>query len=95
VAVAWRTFGNGNRAVFTNDDGAWHVWLRPTRHPRTGAGVGPGHIGRVVAADGTLIVDDYFHADPNLNDGRNGAMPAFGTTYRACACYSLSDGWIT
>jgi hypothetical protein len=23
------------------------------------------------------------------------AMPSFGTTYRAWACYSLSDGWIT
>jgi hypothetical protein len=78
VPVAWRTFGSGNRAVFTNDDGAWHVWLRPTRHPRTGAVVGPGHIGRVAAADGTMIVDDYFHADPTLNDGRNGGLGSFG-----------------
>jgi hypothetical protein len=23
------------------------------------------------------------------------AMPAFGTTFRARACYSLSDGWVT
>ena len=22
-------------------------------------------------------------------------LPAFGTTYQAWACYSLSDGWIT
>jgi hypothetical protein len=78
VPVTFRTHGNGNRAVFTNDDGDWHVWLRPTQHPRTGAVVGPGHIGRVVAADGTLIVDDYFHADPNLNDGRNGGLGSFG-----------------
>jgi hypothetical protein len=59
VAVSARAVGN--RAVFTNDDGAWHVWLRLTRNPRTGA-VGPGHLGRVVAADGTTIVDDFFHA---------------------------------
>jgi hypothetical protein len=64
--------------VFTNDDGAWHIWLRLTRHPQTGAVVGPGHIGRVVAADGTTIVDDFFHADPNLNDGRNGGLGSFG-----------------
>lgn len=69
---------SGNRAVFTNDDGVWHVWLRRMRNPASGAVVGPGHIGRVVAADGTRIVEDYFHADENLNDSRNGGLGSFG-----------------
>jgi hypothetical protein len=76
VAVAATT--SGNRAVFTNEDGSWHVWLRHTRSARTGAVVGPGHLGRVVAADGAVVVDDFFHADPNLNDGRNGGLGSFG-----------------
>jgi hypothetical protein len=76
LAVSART--TGNRAVFTNEDGTWHVWLNHTLNPRTGAVVGPGHLGRVVAADGALIVDDFFHGDPNLNDGRNGGLGSFG-----------------
>ena len=68
----------GNRAVFSNEDGTWEVWLRLARNARTGAVVGPGHLGRVVAADGARIVDDFFHADPNLNDGRNGGLGSFG-----------------
>jgi hypothetical protein len=41
VSVAVRT--EGNRVIFTNDQGSWHVWLRLTRNPRTGAVVGgPG-----------------------------------------------------
>lgn len=76
MAVAVATIGN--RAVFTNDDGSWHIWLRFTRNPSSGAVVGPGHIGRVLAANGTRIVEDYFHADPNLNDSRNGGLGSFG-----------------
>lgn len=76
MAVAATT--TGNRAVFTNDDGTWHVWLRLTRNPHNGAVVGPGHIGRVIAADGARIVEDYFQADPNLNDTRNGGLGSFG-----------------
>src|SRR5712691_6527456 len=76
MAVTARTVGN--RAVFSNEDGAWHIWLRLMRNPQSGAVVGPGHIGRVVAADGARIVDDYFHDDPNLNDTRNGGLGSFG-----------------
>ena len=56
MAVKART--DGNRAVLTNDDGSWHVWLRIVR-AETGAVVGPGHIGRVIAADGTRNVEDF------------------------------------
>jgi hypothetical protein len=31
-----------------------------------------------VAKDGATIVEDFFHADPNLNDGRNGGLGSFG-----------------
>ena len=68
----------GNRAVFVNDDGSWQIWLRHTRSPRDGSVVGPGHIGRVVAADGAPVVDDFFHGDPTVNDGRNGGLGSFG-----------------
>jgi hypothetical protein len=76
VAVTAQTVGN--RAVFTNDDGTWHIWLRLTHNPRSGAVVGPGHIGRVIAADGTPLVEDYYQADPNLNNHRNGGLGSFG-----------------
>src|SRR5947207_12587885 len=76
VAVTAKTVGN--RAVLSNEDGEWHVWLRLMRNPQTGAVVGPGHIGRVVAADGARIVDDFFHDDVNLNDTRNGGLGSFG-----------------
>jgi hypothetical protein len=76
VSVAVRT--EGNRAIFTNDQGSWHVWLRWTRNPRTGAVVGPGHIGRVRAADGTLIVEDFVNPDYNLNNCQNGGLGSFG-----------------
>jgi hypothetical protein len=75
MAVKART--DGNRAVLTNEDGAWHVWLRFVR-AENGAVVGPGHIGRVIAADGTHVVEDFFHGDPNLNDTRNGGLGSFG-----------------
>ena len=68
----------GNRAVFVNDDGSWHIWLKHVRSPTTGAVVGPGHIGRIVAADGATILDDFFHSSPTLNDGRNGGLGSFG-----------------
>jgi hypothetical protein len=76
VSVAVRT--EGNRVIFTNDHGSWHIWLRLTRNPRTGAVVGPGHIGRVRAADGTLIVEDFFNPDYNLNNCQNGGLGSFG-----------------
>jgi hypothetical protein len=76
VSVAVRT--EGNRAIFTNDQGSWHVWLRWTRNPQTGAVVGPGHIGRVRAADGTLIVEDFVSPDYNLNNCQNGGLGSFG-----------------
>jgi hypothetical protein len=76
VTVAART--EGNRAIFTNDQGSWHVWLRLTRNPRTGAVVGPGHVGRVRASDGTLIVEDFLREDTNLNDCQNGGLGSFG-----------------
>jgi hypothetical protein len=76
VSVAVRT--EGNRVIFTNDQGSWHVWLRLTRNPRTGAVVGPGHIGRVRAADGTLVVEDFLNPDYNLNNCQNGGLGSFG-----------------
>lgn len=73
------TFQVDDQSVnFTNGDGTWTIWTKPTRDPETGAVVGPGYIGRMVRPDGTMLVDDYFHSDINTNDPRTGGLGSFG-----------------
>lgn len=58
-----------------NAHGTWTVEKRCRREPRTT--VGPGYVSRLVAADGTLLVDDVREPGP-LNDPRYGGLGAFG-----------------
>ena len=61
--------------VLRNRHGEWSVEKRC----RTGDGtiVGPGYVSRLVAADGTVLVDDVREPGP-LNDPLFGGLGAFG-----------------
>ena len=61
--------------VVTNDAGTWTVRTRCTSG-RT-LTVGPGYVSRLVAADGTVLVDDRRRRG-NLNDPEFGGLGAFG-----------------
>ena len=61
--------------VVTNDAGTWTVRTRCASRPRLT--VGPGYVSRLVAADGTVIVDDWRRRGV-LNDPEFGGLGAFG-----------------
>ena len=54
----------------------WHVWPRLSWTP-DGRVVGPGYVGRVIAAGGEVIVDDV-REPGTLSDPRYGGLGAFG-----------------
>jgi hypothetical protein len=72
----------GARLIVKNDAGWWSIWKEFTRDgPAT---VGPGYIGRLRAASGALVVDDFYdRSDPEhtwgtINDPQNGGLGCFG-----------------
>jgi hypothetical protein len=72
----------GERLIVKNDAGWWSIWKAFTRD--ASATVGPGYIGRVRAATGALVVDDFFaRSGPErdwgtINDPQNGGLGCFG-----------------
>ena len=72
----------GRRLIIKNDAGWWSIWKAFTRDGS--ATVGPGYIGRVRAASGALVVDDFYaRPEPEsawgtINDPQNGGLGCFG-----------------
>jgi hypothetical protein len=68
---------HGDRIEFVNDDGSWWVWKNHTSFAG-GKNVGPGYVGRMVRADGKVIVDDTVNVSHIINEPRAGGLGCFG-----------------
>jgi hypothetical protein len=83
--VSWEDAGE--RVIVTNEAGAWSIWKAFTWSPDRSATVGPGYIGRFRAANGALVVDDFYARDDppqdwgTINDPQNGGLGCFGVHF--------------